>query len=198
MDASLATRLSGSETPHRRCSLATRALCSFVRQVPALRRHDQICVISIALSCRRQLHRAIGPSPSARIDDMIKAVWRLHCLVLVGSSSTDQLGHLPVPASSRHDQGCVPFALPVLVAPAPQSSRATSRCPHRDDMIMAGCHLHCLVLVGVSSTEQSDHLQVSAPRRHDQGCMLFALPCPCRRRLHRAVRPPSGARIETS
>ena len=49
--------------------------------------------------------------------------------------------------------------------------------------------LHCLVLVGASFTEQSGHLQVPASRRHDQGCVLSAPPCPCRRQLHRAVGP---------
>ena len=47
-------------------------------------------------------------------------------------------------------------------------------------MIKAVCHLHCLVFVGASSTEQLGHLQVPASRRHDQGCVPFALPCPCR------------------
>ena len=42
-------------------------------------------------------------------------------------------------------------------APAPQSSRATFRCPHRDDMTRAVSSLYCLVLVGASSTEQSGH-----------------------------------------
>ena len=71
------------------------------------------------------------------------------------------------------------------------------RC-HGNDMITAVCHLHCLVLVGASFTEQSGHLQVPASRRHDHGCVLSALPCPCRRQLQRAVGPPSGARIETT
>ena len=163
---------------------------------------------------------------------MIKVAWRLRCLVLVGASPTDQLGHLQAPASRRHGQGCVPFALPclcrrqlhkavgpppgariettwyvkavwrlhclVLSEPAPQSTRATARCPHRDDMIKAVCQVHCLALVGVSSTEQSGHLRVLESRQHDQGCVIIALPCLCWRQLHRAVGPPSGARIETT
>ena len=68
----------------------------------------------------------------------------------------------------------------------------------RDDMFKAVCCLHCLVLVGVSSTEQSGHLQVPASRRHDQGCVPSALPCPCRRQLHRSAGPHPGALIETT
>ena len=63
-------------------------------------------------------------------------------------------------------------------------------------MIKAVCYLHRLVLVGASSTEQSGHLQVLGSRRHDQGCVIIALPCLCRRQLQRAVGPPSGARID--
>ena len=63
-------------------------------------------------------------------------------------------------------------------------------------MIKAVCRLHCLVLVGASSTGKTGNLQVPASRRHDRGCVPFALPCPCRRQLHRAVGPPSGARID--
>ena len=86
----------------------------------------------------------------------------------------------------------------VLSAPASKSSRVKSKCPHRDDTIKAVCRLHCLVLVGVSSTDQLGHLQVPASRRHDQGCVPSALPCPCRRQLYRSVGPPPGARIETT
>ena len=131
-------------------------------------------------------------------DDMITAVWCPHCLVLVGASSTEQSGHLQVPTSRPHDQGCVPSALPCPCRRhAPQSSWANFRC-HADDMITALCYLHCLVLVGVSFTEPSGHLQVPASRRHDQGCVLSALPCPRRRQLQRAVGPPLGVCIETT
>ena len=80
--------------------------------------------------------------------------------------------------------------------PASQSSRATIRCPHPDDMIKAVCYLHRIVLVGASSTEQSGDLQVPGSRRHGQGCVIIALPCLCRRQLQRAVGPSPGARID--
>ena len=108
-----------------------------------------------------------------------------------------------------------------LSAPAPQNSRATVRCPDRDDMIKA-------VSFFASSKEQLGHLQlpglttfstlcyrpalpclcrcqlhrevgqpsVARVNRHDQGCVIIALPCLCRRRLQRAVRPPPGARLD--
>ena len=190
-----------------------------------------------------------------------KAVRRLHCLVLVGVSSTEQLGHLQVPASRRHDQGRVPSALPCSVGASsteqsghfqvPASRRhdqgcvlSALPCPRRrsfhrtvgpppgariettcsrlcdnpalpcpcrcqlrkadgpppgrrtNDMIKAVWRLHCLVLDGASSTDQSGQLQVPASRRQDQGCVPSALPCPWRRQLHRAVGPPPGACIE--
>ena len=71
-------------------------------QVPGSRRHDQGCVIiALPCLCRRQLHRAVGTPPGARIDDMIKGcVMTLRCLVFVGASSTEQSGHHQVPAST--------------------------------------------------------------------------------------------------
>ena len=81
-------------------------------------------------------------------------------------------------------------------APAPQSSRATFRCPDRDDMFKAVPSLHCLAFVSASSTEQLGHLQAPGSRRHAQGCVIIALPCLCRRQLQRAVGPPPGARID--
>ena len=81
-------------------------------------------------------------------------------------------------------------------SPAPQSSRAAFKCPDRDDMIKAVSSLHCLVLVGASSPEQSGHSQVPGSRRHDRGCVIIALPCLCLRQLQRAVGPPPGACID--
>ena len=92
---------------------------------------------------------------------MAKAVLSLHCLVFVGASSTEQSGHHQVPASRRHDQGCVIILHSlVFLGPAPQSSRATARCLDRGDMTKAVSSLHCLVFVGASSKEQSGHRQV--------------------------------------
>ena len=132
--------------------------------------------------CRRQLRRAVGSPPGARVDSVGASstqqsghlqvpAWErhdqgcvhLHYLVLVGASFIEQSGHLQVPASRRHDKAvCICTALS-LSAAAPQSSRVTPRCPHPDDMIKAVCH---------------------------QGCVPSALPCPCRRQLHRALGSP--------
>ena len=84
-------------------------------QAPGSRRHDQGCVIiALPCLCRRQLQRAVGPPPGAWIDNMIKAVSSLHCLVFVGASSTEQSGNLQFPGSRRHGHGCVIIALPCL------------------------------------------------------------------------------------
>ena len=48
-----------------------------------------------------------------------------------------------------------------LSAPAPQSSRVTFRCLHRDDMFKAVSSSHCLVFVGASSKELSGYRQMS-------------------------------------
>ena len=80
-----------------------------------------------------------------------------------------------------------------LSAPAPQSSRATARCPDRDDMIKAACHLHCLVLACANSKEQSGHCQVHALTTGSRLCHHPVLPCLCRCQLRRALGPPPGA-----
>ena len=95
-----------------------------------LHRGDMIKAVPSALPClvsafsaapapwRRPLNRAAGLSyyiviqhtpPGACIERHGKGSVRLHCLVLVGASPTEQRSRL-VPASRRHD--CVPSALP--------------------------------------------------------------------------------------
>ena len=81
--------------------------------------------------------------------------------VHVGASSTSSRANSRCP--DRNDMVkavsscCTALA---LSAPAPQISWATFKCPHRDDMTKAVSSLYCLVLDGVSSREQSGHLQV--------------------------------------
>ena len=127
---------------------------------------------------------------------MIKAVSSLHCRVVVGTSSTEQSGHLQMPGSRRHDQGCVFLHCPALVntSSTKESGHLQVSASRRHDQ---GCvFLHCLAFVGASSTEQSGHHQVPASRRHDQGCVIVTLPCVCRCQLHRAAGPPPCARID--
>ena len=171
------------------------------RQVPGPRRHDQGCVSLLhclvfvgASSTEQSGHLQV---PASRRHDQ-GCVIILHCLVFVGASSTEQSGHLQVPASRRHDQGCVIIALPCLCRRQLQRAAGPPSGAWIDDMIKAVSSLHCLVFLGASSTEQPGHLQVPGSRRHDQGCVIIALPCLCRRQLHRAVGSPSGARVKTT
>ena len=141
----------------------------------ASRRHDQGCAICTALSCRCLLG---GISSLA-----------------VLQSAGQVIIYSNIEHTSRCPFGCMVKALCclhrlVLAVFALQSSRDTSRCLHRGDMIKAvPSTLPCLVgallaappLVGASPTEQPGHSQVFAPRRPDQGCATCtALFCHCR------------------
>ena len=106
--------------------------------------------------------KVIGLGPGARIDVMIKAVSSLHCLVFLGASSSEQSGHLQVPGSRRHVQGCVIIALPCLCRRQLQRAVGSPSGARIDDMIKAVSSLHCLVFVGASSKEQSGYRQVPA------------------------------------
>ena len=86
-----------------------------------------VCFAILSLSAPSpQNGRAIA---GAVRDDMIKAVCRLHCLVFVGTGSTEQSGHLKVPGLRPHDQGCMLLHCLVLLATASHGSGATSGCP---------------------------------------------------------------------
>ena len=198
---SSASRPSGGEAPHRRCSTGHQA--QFWRSASQAMLHwppGSVEAKRLTGDVPLAARLSGGEAPHRRRSTGHHAQWAETPDRRCFAGHQAQWGETPHRRCSHGETTCsrlcaVCTALS-LPAPAPQSSRAIS--PHRDDMIKAVCRLHCLVLVGASSTDQLGHLQVPASRRHDRGCVPFALPCPCRRQLHRAVGPPSGARIQTT
>ena len=135
------------------------------------------CLVFVGASSTELLGYPQDPASSDTIDDMIKAVSPLHCLLFVGVSPTDQSCRPQMPGTRRHDQGCVIVTLPCLCRRQLHRAGGPPPCARIDDMARAMASLYCLVLVGASSTEQSGHRQVPGSRRHDQGCVIIALPC---------------------
>ena len=112
------------------------------------------------------------------MNDMVKASCHLRCLVVVRASSSEQLGHLWVRVSGRHDQGCVPSALLCSVGASP-SAQPEGWTP------ASGRHDQGRAICTALSSSAPAHESVWPPLggcvdRYDQGCVPSALPCSCR------------------
>ena len=129
--------------------------------------------------CWRQLQRAVGTPPGARIE----TAWSRqchHCTALSLSAPAPRSTRATatyVPGSRRHGQGCVIILrCLVLAAPAPKSSRATFGCPDRDDMIKA-VSSPCTALSLLAPAPQSTRATARCPHRDDMIKAVSSLHC---------------------